>query len=424
MSVSMSSGYFMQLHQARQVKWFDGKQTIGEMLDNNAMTLEMLAKGIESENSQIKIACSVLRVEREKEIQEYIKANNLPRNLDEARSVVWPYDRRTGKPGWTIGQLLDTHEISQGDLNYAVKQRWNEQVYRACVIILSNMLNIENTKIINGPGPVPISMSRQSFMSEEGETAIYKRGFWIGLVFAFWIVLAIGDAAYLYYHIAYKNLIGGLLDANWLSWLVIVIGVTLGGTLVIKILNSTIFRHIDNIEAEIKSNRLGQIGEDKVADALREYLDGSCHIFRNYHINGQKHDIDEILLSPWGIFAIEVKNYSGTFELNGTTFLRKIGKKFTPQKDKKNPIKQVRRNAAELKQFLDPVFSANNCKPWVEPVLIWANSDITSFDSECAIRVWRIENLIREINKLKQSPCMLTEQCYKDIEKKLMKFYE
>lgn len=420
----MPNNYFMQSHQARNIKWNDGLRTIGEMLDDGSMTLEMLQTGMSNENEQIKAACTILKAERENQIKEYIATNGLPRNLDEARTVVWPYDRRTQKPGWTIGQLLDTHIISQDDLNYAIRQHWNEQVYRACVIILSNMLNIENKKILSGNGPLAMSVNRSSFMSEEGEVAIYKRGFWIGLVFALWIVFALGDVCYLAYHIIEKNLIGGLIGLNWLSWIVIIVGVAFGSFAIIKILNLTVFRHIDNLELDIKHHKQGQIGEDKVADAFRESLDGSCHIFRNYHIDGKKQDIDEILLSPWGVFAIEIKNYNGVFELRGNEFYRKIGKKFIKEKDKRNPIKQASGNAIDLKRFLEPILSANNCRVWVTAVLIWANSDVTSYDKDCSIDVWKINDLPRKLDALKQGQQKISEKCYKEIEQKLMKSYD
>lgn len=420
----MSLGYFMQPQQARQVKWINDNRTIGEMLDDGLMTLEMLQMGIGSENEQVKAACTVLKVERENQIKEYISNRGNPRNFDEARAVIWPYDKRTQKQGWTIGQLLDTHIINQGDLNYAIRQRWNDQVYRACVIILSNMLNIESKKIVSGNGPLAMSVNRSSFMSEEGEVAIYKRGFWIGLVFAFWILLVLGDVAYIAYHIVEKNLIGGLLELNWFSWIVIIIGVAFGGFSIIKILDKTVFRHIENLELDIKYHKQGQVGEDKVADAFRECLDGSCHIFRNFHIDVKKQDIDEILLSPWGVFAIEIKNYNGVYELRGKDFFRKIGKKYIQEKDKRNPIKQALGNALDLKRFLEPVFSANRCSAWVTPILIWANPDVTSYDKECAIDVWKINELSRRIDLLKRNPQKISDKCYKEIEQKLMKSYD
>jgi hypothetical protein len=215
-----------------------------------------------------------------------------------------------------------------------------------------------------------------------------------------------------------------LIELNWFSWFIIIIGIAFISFSLITILNKTIFRHIDSLELDIKHHKQGQIGEDKVADAFRECLDGSCHIFRNYHINGQKQDIDEILLSPWGIFAIEIKNYNGVFELRGMDFFRKVGKKFIQEKDKKNPIKQAFGNAIDLKRFLEPILSANNCATWVTAVLIWANSDVTSYDKGCSIDVWKINEISRKINALKQRPQKISDKCYKEIEQKLMKSYD
>lgn len=53
---TLPTDFFLKPYQARQVKWFEGNRTIGEMLDDNSMTLEMLNKGIESSNEKIRAA--------------------------------------------------------------------------------------------------------------------------------------------------------------------------------------------------------------------------------------------------------------------------------------------------------------------------------------------------------------------------------
>ena len=111
-----------------------------------------------------------------------INSGKMPRNLDEARAVVWPYDKWTQRPGWTIGQLLDNHEIGQQNFSYALYQHWNDQVYQASAIILSDLLNIERKKIISGNGLLLVEQKRISFMSKEGEAATYKYGFWMGIL--------------------------------------------------------------------------------------------------------------------------------------------------------------------------------------------------------------------------------------------------
>ena len=44
--------------------------------------------------------------------------------------------------------------------------------------------------------------------------------------------------------------------------------------------------------------------------------------------------------------------------------------------DDSNPIKQARRNAAALKEFLDPDFNRNKEHAFVEPIVVWANPEI------------------------------------------------
>ena len=103
---------------------------------------------------------------------------------------------------------------------------------------------------------------------------------------------------------------------------------------------------------------------------------------------------------------------------------KKIGNKYVQVKDKRNPIKQVRGNARDLKCFLEPILSENACSAWVTPILIWANADVTSYDKDCVVNVWKINELPRKMDELKQKPQKISDKCYKEIEKKLMKFYE
>ena len=82
------------------------------------------------------------------------------------------------------------------------------------------------------------------------------------------------------------------------------------------------------------------------------------------------------LVSPWGVFAIEVKNRSGTFEYSGSDFYEKRKGGYEKVADDSNPIKQARRNAAALKEFLDPDFNRNKEHAFVEPIVVWANPEI------------------------------------------------
>ena len=85
-------------------------------------------------------------------------------------------------------------------------------------------------------------------MSKEGEAATYKYGFWMGMTWAFWIVLVLADIGYLVYQIIEKKLIDGLLSLNWFSWLIVILGVAFGSILCVKIINRMVFRRIDTLE--------------------------------------------------------------------------------------------------------------------------------------------------------------------------------
>ena len=59
--------------------------------------------------------------------------------------------------------------------------------------------------------------------------------------------------------------------------------------------------------------------------------------------------------------------------IDGGNLLRNIDEAVA---DDSNPIKQARRNAAALKEFLDPDFNRNKEHAFVEPIVVWANPEI------------------------------------------------
>ena len=79
----------------------------------------------------------------------------------------------------------------------------------------------------------------------------------------------------------------------------------------------------------------------------------------------------------------------------------------------------MRGNARDLKCFLEPILSEHACPAYVTPILIWANPDVTSYDKDCVIDVWKINELPRKIDELKQKPQKISDKCYKEIEKNI-----
>ena len=99
--------------------------------------------------------------------------------------------------------------------------------------------------------------------------------------------------------------------------------------------------------------------------------------------------------------------------------------------DDSNPIKQARRNAAALKEFLDPDFNRNKEHAFVEPIVVWANPEIKVYRKKPAdsqdphsqeTKCWRIEDLSFELDSIRCKK-HLSEKALREIIKKLESCY-
>lgn len=115
-------------------------------------------------------------------------------------------------------------------------------------------------------------------------------------------------------------------------------------------------KQIFNLKNALKGNR----GEKKTFERLGQILGDQYKIYRNFHIPGQKFDIDAIIVGPKGIIAFEIKNL-GTKEdrysfegshaykiktyWNGDETSCKLG-------DFSNPIKEAMRHNLALEEWL------------------------------------------------------------------------
>ena len=95
--------------------------------------------------------------------------------------------------------------------------------------------------------------------------------------------------------------------------------------------------------------------------------------------------------------------------------------------DDSNPIKQARRNAAALKEFLDPDFNRNSEHAFVEPIVVWADPEIKVYRKKPAdsqdphsqeTKCWRIEDLSFELDSIRCKK-HLSEKAQREIIKKL-----
>lgn len=99
--------------------------------------------------------------------------------------------------------------------------------------------------------------------------------------------------------------------------------------------------------------------------------------------------------------------------------------------DDSNPIKQARRNAAALKEFLDSDFNRNKEHAFVEPIVVWANPEIKVYRKKPAdsqdphsqeTKCWRIEDLSFELDSIRCKKHR-SEKAQREIIKKLESCY-
>ena len=413
---------FLTISRARSVIWPGSQQTMGELLDQDKLTSKMLRQIADcAENELTCAAAEVLLADRENKIREYIDNGNIPRNIDEAAAV--KIENNGNRE--TIKSLWYKHNgcMNWERLHTLMGETRSAQVRSACVILLGYHYQVERQKILDGKGPLVVTSSKNSYLLNKTEGYLVKEGAVVGFVLGLCMAYLLWYA----YKVVFVYDFTSLKDFNWLAWVIIavitVISLVIGFFLIIKPLEKI----VDSLESKVSSFKKGFEGEDYVVNALRESLDGSCHIFRNLHFNGRKEDIDVALVSPWGVFAIEVKNRCGTFEYSGSDFYEKRKTGYEKVDDDSNPIKQAKRNASALKEFLDPEFNRNKERAFVEPIIVWANPEIKVYhkktiDSQDShsqeIKCWRIEDLSFELDSIRCKKS-LSEKAQREIIKKL-----
>ncbi|MDQ3706498.1 MAG: NERD domain-containing protein [Chloroflexota bacterium] len=107
----------------------------------------------------------------------------------------------------------------------------------------------------------------------------------------------------------------------------------------------------NNPRSQEYSYRTGSVGEQRVVDRMLEVLDAQWTIFRNVDLGNRDGDIDVVLVGPGGIWAVEVKNYKGTFRVvNGSWYYETSNGHM--ERMRRGPGAQVRTNASQLCEYL------------------------------------------------------------------------
>ncbi|OWV14645.1 nuclease-related domain-containing protein [Fibrobacter sp. UWB5] len=412
---------FMTLERARSVYWLKNNyRPMGELFDNGFLNTRRLEWGANNAyDPTIKAACQVLLKQKQKTTKAFVEKGKLPRNIDEARAVVWPFSKNLGKTGRTMGELTDNRDITKRDLAYALEKAWDEQVREASRIILTSQLGIENDRANETKGALKVTANR-SFMEEQIERLSFKKGAFIGILLTICAFLLIADFVYMGMKGAIPALAKFILDTKYIGLAFIILFIIFVLVVANFVIKHTLEKKIDNYDESIRNHKQGRDGEDKVVDVMRETLDGSCHVFRNCVLPDKKGDIDAILVSPQGLFVFEVKNYNMKCENTQDEWFFYSGKK--KKKLKENPSIQAKRNAARLAEHLEADFSRNKERKWVNPIVVMANADVVCLECEPVVPIWRIQYLSDELGNIPNKR-EISEQLQSEICKKLELLY-
>ncbi|RLD05490.1 MAG: hypothetical protein DRI32_04045 [Chloroflexi bacterium] len=158
-----------------------------------------------------------------------------------------------------------------------------------------------------------------------------------------------------------------------------------GGTIIMLFVNSFIAPRFENAAQEYKNYLAGREGEDRFEDVLKKVFKNGWLLFRNIDLPDKYGDIDALLIGPKGVYACEIKAFSGHYRNIGNRWQYRSGGVW--HNYKKNPSKQATLNAARLHDFL---LENADIDIWVDARIVWVGDKKLSL-SKPAVRVWNLQ---------------------------------
>ena len=156
-----------------------------------------------------------------------------------------------------------------------------------------------------------------------------------------------------------------------------VIGIISGVIIVISVVISFISGNRNSQNEEQERQLAGERGEARVTAEIERVMRKDDYLFTNVKIsfNNSETECDNIIINNFGVFIIEVKNYSGSLSGNENDD-KWVERKYFEEKSVKNPIKQVKRQIYILSKLL----KNNGLRAWIEGyvILIHNNSPVDS----------------------------------------------
>jgi len=159
---------------------------------------------------------------------------------------------------------------------------------------------------------------------------------------------------------------------------------------------------LNDLLSEQRNFVAGRKGEDRAARLFYRHLDERWVLFRNVDLPDNRGDIDGVLAGPRGVFALEVKAYTGYNRNIGFKWQRRVYGFW--RKLDRNPSRQAKQNAARLAEFL----KHRDVDVWVEPRIVWAGSGKLWLERP-AVRVWQLKDTAYILEDIEKGKLVLPE---------------
>jgi len=315
--------------------------------------------------------------------------------IDEARKILWVRPER--RP---LGELIDEGIVTEGRLRWAAASAYNPQLKQAAQLLLDNPQTFTKPAISARTFANVISSGRSFSQRRQIRYATWQ-GMAIGFLFGILFILFLNSVADI---ITPPDAVQTERAAQLLAVtptiyivlaLAIYIGIAVAGVAVTIVIMNRVMRHFDKL---IDQYRFGQIGEERTVGAIQQVLDGNWTAFLNVRLPGRNPaDLDIVLVGPAAVFALEVKNYNGTYRNIGADWERQAQKGW--RKLDRSPSEQATKNALRLNDFL----KVDGISQYVEKAVVWANPDAPITTENPTVRVWTLERLRDELGNLPQA---------------------
>jgi hypothetical protein len=409
----------MTLEEARSVMWLrNNYRRLGELLDEgflNQARLEWAAR--KAYDPRLKQAATVLLewMRRGRKSASSHRAEQLPTldagiTIEQARSTIWPFQSLRGQP---MGELVDTRQLTLKDLGYAVENAWEDHLRRAAAVLMAVRLGQAIEEPPSPAGPLKVVSGGRSYAEERQLALTMLQGFALGIISAGLIgalVVSITTSVS-----QGKSLAKLFTSLSGVVVFVLLVSVGAGIGWLISLLIGAGEKKLDR---EIDAYRKGQEGEESVVGAIRQTLDGNWTLFRNVILPGRKKtDIDGILVGPPGVWALEIKTFTGEYRNFGEHWEYRAGNRWKPLK--RSPSHQAQDNAMRVSRFL----KADGISQWITPAVVWANRESSLSIENPMVAVWTLDRLPEELGNVWHGKAM--EESVRDrILEKLTKLCE